>query len=248
MLLTYKKNMSDTESDSSDSEGSLKDFIVKDEEESDSISEASDESGSEIEISEESDDESDESDDESDESEESEDDQESQAKNNSQAKSQNDKADDERPKKKIKLASEKEDETALLKEEAEKFTAGVKSTVVGSRVLRSRDPNEMEKRKAKDTYYERFGRAEEEKLMEKFKKKDIIDFLKTLESEWRSQYEQAGHKWPSPTLKWSLESIEEVYYPIKQFANLPDSDDEEEAEIDSDEDDENIDEELEEEI
>ena len=228
--------MSDTES--SDSEGSLVDFIVKDEEIDDSSVLSEDAS----EISEE---ETDESSDESEGSEES--------ASEDESKEPEKKADsqenaEERPKKKIRLAVEKEDETALLKEEAEKFAAGVKGTVIGSRVLRSRDPNDMEKRKAKDLYYERFGRAEEEKLMEKFKKKDIIDFLKTLESEWRPQYEQAGHKWPSPTLKWSLESIEEVYYPVKKFANLPDSDDEEEAEIESDEDDdENVDEDLEDE-
>ena len=211
-----KMDLEDMSSDES-SEGSLKDFIVKDDENEDEI-DCDDES---ISTSEDDDEVEDDSDDESTEEEES--------------------VDEIEPVvKKPRLVKESKDDIQVLAEEAKAFAAEIKGTQIGTRVLRSRDPASMEARKAKDLYYERFGKAEEASLMEKFKKKDIIDFLKTLESEWRTKYEAAGHVWPSPNMRQSLESIEAVYYPLKEFAGLPDSDDEndDEDEINSDDEDE----------
>ena len=102
----------------------------------------------------------------------------------------------------------------------------VEGTVVGGRMLRSRDPEKIEKRKPRDEYYERFGRKEEEKLLIQDTKKDIVKFVKTLEDEWKAKYEASGAKWPSLNVRMSLERIREDYQKIKDFANLPDSDDE----------------------
>ena len=127
----------------------------------------------------------------------------------------------------------------------------VEGTVVGGRMLRSRNPDQLEKRKPRDEYYERFGRKEEEKLLLQDTKKDIVKFVKTLEDEWKSKYEAAGSKWPSLNVRMSLERIREEYQKIKDFANLPDSDDEdsdsEEASGDEDADEESTDEESEDE-
>jgi hypothetical protein len=121
-----------------------------------------------------------------------------------------------------------------LEEEAKQFVGEVQGTVVGGRVLRSRDAEKVEARKPKDEYLERFGRAELLKLEEKDTKKDIIAFLKTLEAEWRQKYEEAGNTWPSLNMRMSLEAVREKYDHVKQFADLPDSDDEGEEEIDDD--------------
>jgi hypothetical protein len=121
----------------------------------------------------------------------------------------------------------------------------VDGTVVGGRMLRSRNPDQLEKRKPRDEYYERFGRKEEEKLLLQDTKKDIVKFVKTLEDEWKAKYEASGAKWPSLNVRMSLERIREEYQKIKDFAELPDSDDEsdEEESIDdeADEDDESDD-------
>jgi len=114
----------------------------------------------------------------------------------------------------------------VLAEEAERFAGTVTGTIVGGRVLRSREPEKIEARRPKDAYYERFGRDVEARLMEKFTKKDIIEFVKTLEKEYREAYEATGETWPVLTTKMSLESIREKYDAIKVFADLPDSDDE----------------------
>jgi hypothetical protein len=131
-----------------------------------------------------------------------------------------------------------EDELEHLKKEAEAFAGPIQGTVVGGRTLRSRKPEDLEKRKPKDSYYERFGKQEEEKLMEKFTKKDMIEFLKTLKAEHLSAYESAGHSWPALTTKMSLEHISEEYYKIKEFIGLPDSDAEDDDDDASDADDE----------
>jgi hypothetical protein len=134
----------------------------------------------------------------------------------------------------------------LLKEEASEFTKnGLKSTVIGGRSLRSRDPDSMEQRKPKDMYYERFGKQEEEKLMEKFTKKDIIEYIKTLQAEYKTAYEEAGNTWPSLNTKMSLEAIQEKYQHLKAFIGLPDSDDEDDEDdiIDEDDDDDIMDDE-----
>jgi len=121
----------------------------------------------------------------------------------------------------------------------------VDGTVVGGRMLRSRNPENIEKRKPRDEYYERFGRKEEEKLLIQDTKKDIVKFVKTLEEEWKAKYEASGLNWPSLNVRMSLERIRQEYQKIKDFANLPDSDDEtseseesgdEEADDDSDDD------------
>lgn len=121
-----------------------------------------------------------------------------------------------------------------LEEEAKQFVGQVQGTVVGGRVLRSRDADKVEARKPKDAYLERFGRAELLKLEEKDTKKDIIAFVKTLETEWRVPYEEAGNTWPVLNMRMSLEDVREKYDHLKQFADLPDSDDEGEEEIDDD--------------
>ena len=212
----------DVESSSDESsEGSLKDFIVKDVDEDDSVIEDDETLAS--------DDDDEVTDDEEDDS-------------NDETTSEEKVVEDEPVVKKARLVKESKDDIQILAEEAKAFAAEIKGTQVGSRVLRSRDPESVEARKSKDLYYERFGKAEEANLMEKFKKKDIIDFLKTLESEWRAKYEAAGHVWPNPNMRQSLESIEAVYYPLKEFAGLPDSDDEndEEDEINSDDEDSDV--------
>jgi hypothetical protein len=124
-----------------------------------------------------------------------------------------------------------------MREEAAKFTQDVSGTVVNGRVLRSRATESIEKRKPKDEYYERFGRAEEARLLEKFTKKDIIDYLKSLEKEHRDAYEARGVKWPALNMRMSLADIREEYQNVKDFADLPDSDEEDSEEESDDEED-----------
>jgi hypothetical protein len=131
----------------------------------------------------------------------------------------------------------------------------VQGTVVGGRMLRSRNPESIEMRKPRDEYYERFGRKEEEKLLLQDTKKDIVKFVATLEAEWKTKYEESGSEWPKLNVRMSLEKIREEYQKIKDFAGLPDSDDESsdveeetndsevDEESDEDEDDEEEDEE-----
>lgn len=158
-------------------------------------------------------------------------------------------ASEDRPTKKRKAAEDEAEALQTLAEEAARITAGVSGTVVGGRTLRSREPAKVEARKPRDEYYERFGRAEEARLLEKFTKKDIIEFVKSLEAEWRASYEAAGNTWPTLNARMSLESIREKYDHVKAFAELPDSDDEasddddeSEAEDDAEEDSEGTDE------
>lgn len=125
-----------------------------------------------------------------------------------------------------KKAKEDPDTLKLMEEEAARFAGGVSGTTVGGRTLRSREPAKVEARKPRDEYYERFGRAEEERLMEKFTKKDIIEFVAKLAPEYREAYEATGAKWPHLTARMTLEAIREHYDKIKAFADLPDSEDE----------------------
>jgi len=130
----------------------------------------------------------------------------------------------ERP---VKRAKKEDPEVLnLMKEEAEKFAQNVQGTVVNGRTLRNREPESIEKRKPKDEYYERFGRAEEGRLLEKFTKKDIIDYMKSLEKDYKEDYEARGVVWPKLTMKMSLAEIREHYDGVKAFADLPDSDEE----------------------
>lgn len=122
----------------------------------------------------------------------------------------------------------------LLAQEAARIAGTLTGTVVGGRTLRSRDPKAVEARKTKDTYYERFGRHDEAKLMEKFTKKDIIEFVGTLKAEYKEAYEASGQVWPTMTTRMSLEAIRAEYDKIKAFADLPDSDDESEEESSED--------------
>jgi len=138
----------------------------------------------------------------------------------------------------VKIPVAEEDIVEVLKQEAEEFTKNLTATIVNGRTLRSRDPKDLEKRKPRDMYYERFGKAEEERLMEKFTKKDIIEFLKKLESENRKSYEDSGNTWPVLNTKMSLDKITGEYKKVKLFLDLPDSDDESEDEQDLGEDDE----------
>lgn len=240
--------------DDSESEGSLKDFIVDDaaEEEHEDDETVSDESGTDAEDS--SEDSSDTSDESSDDAS---DDHEEEAPRESKAPvgpaaagggTSGDRSAEERPSKRRR--HDETDELELMKAEAEKFAAGVAGTVVGGRTLRSRAPEHVESRKPRDAYYEKYGRAEEAKLMEKFTKKDIVEFVARLAPDHRASYEAAGHVWPSLNVRMSLDDIRAEYEKIKAFLDLPDSDketsddeDEEEGsdddtEEDSDDDDE----------
>jgi hypothetical protein len=134
------------------------------------------------------------------------------------------------------VISEESEKNELEKEDLDKIEPVV-GTVVGGRVLRSRDPESIEKRRPKDDYYERFGRKEEEKLLIQDTKKDIVKYVKTLEAEWRVSYEESGKKWPVLNTKMSLEKIRSEYQDIKDFAKLPDSDDESSEGEESDDDD-----------
>lgn len=137
------------------------------------------------------------------------------------------------------VAVEEEDQQnlELMAAEAARITGGLSGTVVGGRTLRSREPAAVAARTTRDTYYERFGRADEAKLMEKFTKKDIIEFVGTLKSEYKESYEAAGNVWPVLTTRMSLDAIRSEYDKIKKFADLPDSDDEESSSASSGDDD-----------
>lgn len=145
----------------------------------------------------------------------------------------------------VAIKPEDTDTLSLLTEEATRFTSGVTGTEIAGRVLRSRKPEDIEKRKTKDMYYERFGRDEEARLMEKFTKKDILEFIKKLEKDHRADYETAGHVWPDVNSKMSLDKIREEYEPLKKFLELPDSDEETDEESDDSEDETEEDEESE---
>lgn len=121
-----------------------------------------------------------------------------------------------------------------LVSEAKAFAANIEGTTVNGRTLRSRDPKALESRKPKDEYYERFGRDAEAKLLEKFTKKDIIEFVKDLEKENRAAYEAAGNTWPKLHARMSLDTIQEEYQKIKDFLDLPDSDGEESVDSEDD--------------
>ena len=60
--------------------------------------------------------------------------------------------------------------------------------------------------------------------MEKFNKKDTVEFIKKLEKDHRADYEGAGFKWPVVNVRMTLEKIREEYAPLKKFLELPDSD------------------------
>lgn len=115
-----------------------------------------------------------------------------------------------------------EEPIALLETEASQFVGQIEGSTVNGRTLRSRE----KLTKPKDLYYERFGAKAEAEILEKFTKKDIIEFVKDLESEHKAGYEASGKTWPKLNTKMSLESIREHYDDIKAFAGLPDSDDE----------------------
>ena len=217
--------------DDEESEGSLKDFIVRDDEESSEDSE--DDCSDTDESSDESDDES------SDESS----DEESATSPDGPAAAGAGAVEvprapvggpEGRPNKRRR--HDESQDIELMKNEAERFAAGVTGTVVGGRTLRSRAPEHVESRKPRDSYYEKYGRAEEEKLMEKFTKKDIVEFVARLAPDHKAEYEAAGYVWPVLNVRMSLESIRAEYDKIKAFLDLPDSDKETSDDEDSDED------------
>jgi len=213
-------------SEDSESVGSLADFIVED----DAVIEDDDDDAiDEDDIDEECDDDSDDDDDEveteDDEVETEEDETRDLAETNETGESGADFIEDTGKQQDAKLDKQGED-LALLVEETKKITEGLTGTVVNGRTLRSRDPSSIESRKPRDMYYERFGREQEQKVMEKFTKKDIIEYVSKLKVEFQQAYEQAGNVWPSLTMKMSLEKIQEEYRKIKLFAELPDSDNE----------------------
>lgn len=123
----------------------------------------------------------------------------------------------------------------LMAEEAAKITGDLSATTVGGRTLRDRS----KVKPPVDDYYERFGRKAEMELQEKMDKKDIIEFVKDLESDHRRAYEAEGHVWPKLNTKMSLDAIRREYDAIKAFIGLPDSDaedSEDDGSIDSDDD------------
>jgi hypothetical protein len=136
-------------------------------------------------------------------------------------------ASESEPKAKKAKVIEDPDLVNQLVTEAKAFVANIQGTTVNGRTLRSRDPKALDARKPKDEYYERFGRDAEQKLLEKFTKKDIIEFVRDLEKENRADYEAAGHTWPKLHAKMSLDAIQDEYQKIKDFLELPDSDGEE---------------------
>jgi hypothetical protein len=129
-----------------------------------------------------------------------------------------------------------EEPIALLANEASQFVGSLDATCVNGRTLRSRD----KLTKPKDDYYERFGKKAEAELLEKFTKKDIIEFVKDLEKEHKASYEASGKEWPKLTTKMSLDSIRESYDDIKAFAGLPDSDAEDDSEAEDESEDESV--------
>lgn len=218
--------------DDSESEGSLKDFIVDDSEAEDTSEEASSES------------EADSSDSGSDDdAEEDTEEHEGPSGPSGPTAAGAGAPEVERPNKRRR--QDDTDELELMKQEAEKFAAGVSGTVVGGRTLRSRAPEHLESRRPRDEYYEKYGRAEEAKLMEKFTKKDIVEFVARLAPDHRDDYEAAGHKWPALTTRMTLEDIRAEYEKIKAFLDLPDSDketSEDEATDDEEDDDDDTEE------
>lgn len=147
--------------------------------------------------------------------------------------------DDKEAQRELKRARLNDDDDAegikALAEEAERFAGSIEGTVVGGRVLRSRAPEKIEARRPKDAYMERFGRAVEERLMEKLTKKDICEYVEgPLKKDFKEAFEATGRTWPVLNTKMTLEAIREKYAEIKVFAELPDSDDEtEDTEVDS---------------
>jgi signal recognition particle subunit SEC65 len=209
-----KKHKSKTKDDETESVGSLKDFIVDDDEEDlEDDGTVSDEA----------------SDDESSGSETSDD---SAIEEDSEV---------EEPKPKKKRVAEDPELIKMLAEEAEAFTKGpLQGTVVGGRTLRSRAPEQMDKRKPRDNYYERFGRKAEQEAIEKFTKKDIIEWVRKLALEHKAEYETStGQAWPVLTPKMSLDTIQSEYKKIKRVLELPDSD-QEDDDVDQASDDEDL--------
>ena len=206
--------------DDSDEEGSLKDFIVKEESESEDSYESS----------------------------ESEDSSSSEEDSTDFDEEKPAAVETEEPVSKRQKTEEDPEVLKLLKEESEQFSKSIKGSIINGRVLRSREPACIEARRAKDYYYERFGRAEEEKLMEKFNKKDTIDFISKLEKDHKTAYEEAGNVWPVLNTRMKMEQIREAYDLLKTFLNLPESDaeDDDSDSIDDDETDDDDEEESDE--
>ena len=207
--------------DDEESEGSLKEFIVRDDEEAEEDSDdCSESSGDET-----SDDESDETSDDDDDD----DDETSEADVGpapvgpaAAGAAVGSSVGADRPAKRRR--HDEAQDIELMKNEAERFAAGVTGTVVGGRTLRSRAPEHVESRKPRDSYYEKYGRLEEEKLMEKFTKKDIVEFVARLAPDHKAEYEAAGYVWPALNVRMPLEAIRAEYDKIKAFLDLPDSD------------------------
>jgi hypothetical protein len=128
-----------------------------------------------------------------------------------------------------------EEEEKLAREEAEKLVQNLKADQTTKYSLRDRTTLKP----VVDPYMERFGNTEARRLHEEDEKRDIIKFVKELEAEFKESYVAAGHAWPVLKIKMSLDAIRAFYQPLKEFAGLPDSDDEsgiEEDESDEDED------------
>lgn len=124
-----------------------------------------------------------------------------------------------------------EEEERLAREEAEKIVQNLKADQTTKYSLRDRTTLKP----VVDPYMERFGNAEARRLHEEDEKKDIIKFVKELEAEFKESYIAAGHAWPVLKVKMSLDTIRGFYQPLKEFAGLPDSDDESGSESDDDE-------------
>lgn len=82
-------------------------------------------------------------------------------------------------------------------------------TEVNGRTLRDRSQIQ----KPKDTYWEKYGAKDYEKLLEKDHKKDILDDLKSIKKDYERHKEEypevpSEFKWPVVSMKDSLETVE----------------------------------------
>jgi hypothetical protein len=112
---------------------------------------------------------------------------------------------------------------AILREEAEKITSNIQSTVVNGRALRDRTTLAA----PKDEYWERFGKRTSEKLAVVEHKREMLDDIKA----WKKEF--AGTKpdfqWPNLTLRNSTEAIEQAHQLVIDTFELELADDEEDS-------------------
>lgn len=137
----------------------------------------------------------------------------------------------------------------VLVEEASKITSNLTSTVVGGRSLRDRSKIE----KPKDSYWEKFGKKDYEKLMIKDQKKDFLDEIRAIKKDYEknpTDYPTPpdDFRWPSVSMKDTIEAIEAALNYVSEalqieYEDADDEDDAEDEDIDDDDEDEESDDE-----